>query len=127
MTLEQIDQGLAGTLFTQAQFPAIMNHAYAYADQDPAMEFTAFALRPQGNASRFRSDEYVRMTDAARREPDSAKRMDMYHQVGRLVKDEAFLIPVANTVYPWAIRTNVHGMSRQPLQGFPILEELWVS
>jgi peptide/nickel transport system substrate-binding protein len=127
VTLEELDATLAGTLFTQAQFPAIINHGYAYADQDPAMEFTAFALRPQGNASRFQSDEYVRLTDAARREPDPVKRIDQYRQIGRFVKEEAFLIPVANTVYPWAIRTNVHGMSRQPLVGFPVLEELWMS
>ena len=53
VTVEQIDQSLSGTIFTQAKFPAIINHAYAYADQDPGMEFTAFALRPEGNASRF--------------------------------------------------------------------------
>ena len=90
------------------------------------MEFTAFALRPVGNASRFQSDEYVRMTDAARSEPDPVKRMDLYHQVGKFVQDESFLIPIANVVLPWAVRTNVHGMIRQPLIGSPVLEELWM-
>jgi ABC-type transport system substrate-binding protein len=124
MSVEQLDQALAGTLFTQAKFPAMINHSYAYADQDPAMEFTAFALRPVGNASRFQSDEYVRMTDIARGEPDPVKRMDLYHQVARFVQDESFLIPIANVVLPWAMRTNVQGMIRQPLIGSPVLEEL---
>jgi peptide/nickel transport system substrate-binding protein len=127
VTLEELDATLAGTLFTQAKFPAIVNHAYAYGDQDPAMEFTAFALRPEGNASRFSSDEYVRLTDAARREADPAKRVDLYHVIARFVRDEAFLIPVANTVYPWALRANVHGLTRQPLVAQPVPEELWLS
>jgi len=126
-TIEQLEAAQAGTLFTQAKFPALINHAYAYGDQDPAMQFTAFALRPEGNASRLKSPDYVRLVDAARREPDFTRRMAIYRDVSRVVKDEAFLLPIANTIYPWGVRSNVQGMARQPLQGFPRLEDLWLS
>ena len=124
VTIDQLDVNEATSLITQAKFPAIANHSYAYGDQDPAMQFTAFVLRPEGNASRFHSDEYVREVQAARREPDWDKRMALYRNVARLVKDEAFLLPVANRVNPWGIHSNVQGVTRQPLLGAPLLEEL---
>ena len=126
VTIDQLDVNQATSLVTQAKFPAIANHSYAYGDQDPAMQFTAFVLRPEGNASRFQSDEYVRQVQAARREPDWDKRIALYRDVARLVKDEAFLLPVANRVNPWGTRVNVHGITRQPLLGAPVLEELWL-
>jgi peptide/nickel transport system substrate-binding protein len=126
-TIEQLDLNQAATLVTQAKFPAIINHSYAYGDQDPAMQFTAFVLRPEANASRFQSDEYVRRVEAARRELDWDKRMGLYHDIARFVKEEAFLLPVANRIVPWGVRANVHGISRQPLQGNPVLEDLWVA
>jgi ABC-type transport system substrate-binding protein len=126
-TIEQLELHQAATLLTQAKFPAIMNHSYAYGDQDPAMQFTAFVLRPEANASLFESDEYVRRVDAARRELDWDKRMGLYHAIARFLKEEAFLLPVANRIVPWGVRANVHGISRQPLQGNPVLEDLWVA
>ena len=62
----------------------------------------------------------LRMQHAANH---SVKRMALYHEVARLVRDEAFLIPIANTVYPWALRANVHGLTRQPLVALPVPEE----
>jgi ABC-type transport system substrate-binding protein len=126
-TIEQLEAAQAGTLFTQAKFPAIFNHTYAYGDQDPDMQFTAFAFRPEGNASRLKSPEYTRLVDAARREPDFTRRMAIYGDVSRLVKEEAFLLPIANTIYQWGVRANIQGIVRQPLQGFPRLEEVWLS
>jgi peptide/nickel transport system substrate-binding protein len=127
VTIEQVDINEGATMFTQARFPAMINHSYAYGDQDPAMQFTAFALRPEGNASRFKSDEYVRMVKAARNEFDFEKRMSVYRDIARLVKDEAFLLPLANRVVAWGTRPNVHGITRQPLIASPVLEDLWVS
>jgi peptide/nickel transport system substrate-binding protein len=127
LTIEQLDPNQALTQVTQAKFSAIANHSYAYGDQDPAMQFTAFVLRPEGNASRFQSDAYISQVQAARREPDRDKRMALYQGIARLVKDEAFLLPIANRIVPWGVRSNVRGFSRQPLLATPTLDELWLA
>ena len=75
--IEALDVNQSQTLVTQGKFHTLINHAYAYGDQDPAMQFTAFVFRPTGNASRFQSDQYQQMVDAARREPDWTKRLSM--------------------------------------------------
>jgi hypothetical protein len=35
--------------------------------------------------------------------------MAIYHDVSREVKQEAFLLPIANMIYQWGVRTNVQG------------------
>src|SRR5579859_5257810 len=84
-----------------ARFPAMLSHAYVYADSDPALAFTATPLRPNGNITHFTSDTYTQLVNAAKQEPDWNNRLALYHQIGLLLKDEAFLIPVANLVTPW--------------------------
>jgi peptide/nickel transport system substrate-binding protein len=126
-SIEVLGASQALTLVTQAKFAGLINHAYSYGDQDPAMQFTAFVLRPEGNASRFTSDEYVQLVTRARREPDWNKRKSIYRDIAVFLKNEAFLLPIANSVNPWGMRSNVHGVVRQPLVGEPSLAELWLS
>ncbi len=90
------------------------------------MQFTAFVFGPTGNASRFQSDQYQQMVDAARREPDWTKRLSMYRAIGKFVRDQAFILPIANQVNPYDLRRNVHGFARQPLVGSPVLEDMWL-
>jgi hypothetical protein len=45
-----------------------------------------FSLRQSGNASRFQSDEYMAMVDAARPEPDGITRIALYRQIEAFVK-----------------------------------------
>jgi peptide/nickel transport system substrate-binding protein len=98
----------------QAKFPGLLQHQYAYADSDPAMAFTALPLRPEGNVTRFKSDEYTRLIAAARVETDRNKRLELYRDIAMLVKDEAFLVPVTNPVVAYAMRNNVHGFRHLP-------------
>jgi ABC-type transport system substrate-binding protein len=111
---------------TQAKFTALANHIYGASDQDPALQFTAFVFRPQGNSSRFQSDEYSRLVDAASRAPDWSARLALYRRIAAFVKDAAFVLPIANSVFPWGLRNNVQGFSRQS-PGYPILEDIWLS
>jgi ABC-type transport system substrate-binding protein len=53
--------------------------------------------------------------------------MALYQGIARLVKDEAFLLPIANRIVPWGVRSNVRGFSRQPLLATPTLDELWLA
>jgi ABC-type transport system substrate-binding protein len=67
------------------------------------------------------------MVDAARRETDWNKRLALYRRIAVFLKDEAFEMPIANPVYPFGLRSNVHGFARQPNAGAPILEDIWLS
>jgi ABC-type transport system substrate-binding protein len=91
------------------------------------LQFTAFVFRPSGNATHFTSDEYATLVNAARRERDFDKRMAMYRQIALFVKDAAFILPVANAVYTFGLRANVHGFARQPTAGSPVLEDITLS
>jgi peptide/nickel transport system substrate-binding protein len=124
-SVELLDTPLASAVMAQATFPALLLYAYAYADVDPALAFTNFAFRSSGNASRFHSDQYTEMVDAARREPDSEKRIALYRQIGAYVKDQAFVLPLANSIVAYAMRSSVHGFVRQPLFTVPVPEDLW--
>ena len=64
---------------------------------------------------------------AARREADWPSRLGLYRQLGALLQDESFVLPIANVANPFAMRTSVEGFVRQPLRGPPVLEELWLS
>jgi ABC-type transport system substrate-binding protein len=125
--IEQLEANQAIALVTQAKFPALINHVYSYGDQDPAMLFTAFVLRPDGNASRFSSDEYSMLVSRAREERDWAQRLSLYRRIAMLVKKEAFLLPIANYVNSWGVHANVQGVVRLPLTGAPSLAEVWLS
>jgi peptide/nickel transport system substrate-binding protein len=127
LSIEALDVNVWNTLVTQGKFPALANHIYAYGDQDPAMQFTAFVFRPRGNDSRFQSDEYSRLVDAASRAPDWTTRLGLYRQIATFVKDAAFILPIANSVNLWGLRKNVQGFSRQPIGPYPVLEDIWLS
>jgi ABC-type transport system substrate-binding protein len=126
-SVEQLDAPQASALLAQAKFPALLNLVYTYADVDPAMAFTAFPFRPNGNASRFESDEYVQLVDSARREPEATKRLALYRQIATFVREQAFVLPVANYVVAFGMRSNVHGFARQPLFVNPALEDVWLA
>jgi ABC-type transport system substrate-binding protein len=90
------------------------------------MAFTAFPFRSNGNASRFQSDEYTSLVDSARREPDPEKRLGLYRQIATLVKDQAFVLPLANYVAVYGMRSNVKVVSRQPSAPYPAVEDIWL-
>ncbi len=125
-SIEKLDSPAATAVLAQASFPAMFAYAYALADADPAMAFTNFVFRPSGNASRFESDEYTMLVAAARREPDVDRRIGLYRQIGAFVKDQAFVLPLANSTVAVAMHSNIHGFVRHPLFTVPLLEELWM-
>jgi ABC-type transport system substrate-binding protein len=125
--IEPLDSASATSALAQGSFSALFSYAYAYADADPAMAFTSFPFRPHNNASHFQSDEYSMMVDAARREPDPTKRIALYRGIATYLKDQAFVLPLANSTVALAMRANVHGFIRQPLFTVPVLEEIWLA
>jgi peptide/nickel transport system substrate-binding protein len=126
-TIEVLEASQAAAILNQASFPALLSQVYGYTDSDPAMAFTAFPFRPTGNAGRFQSDEYIRFVDAARREPDPDKRLSLYRQIATFVKDEAFVLPLANYGSCYGTRSNVNGVARQAVTAVPAMEDVWLS
>jgi peptide/nickel transport system substrate-binding protein len=126
-SIEPLDPTQAMTLLAQGKFSALLSFVYGLADADPAQAFTAFPFRPSGNASRFKSDEYTQLVDSARREPDFQKRLALYRHIAGFMKDQAFVLPLANFVGLWGMRANVQGFSRQPLYNSPALEDVWLA
>jgi peptide/nickel transport system substrate-binding protein len=121
-SVEVLEAAAASALLSQAAFPAMLTNSYAYANQDPAMIFTAFPFRPTGNAAHFESEEYRGLADVARREPNWEKRLGLYRRIALLVKNEAFALPVANAVTPWAHLSHVKGVAGDPFSSAPFLE-----
>jgi peptide/nickel transport system substrate-binding protein len=121
-SVEVLEASAATALLSQGSYPGMITNNYAYATQDPAMIFTAIPFRTTGNAAHFESDEYRGMADAARREPDWEKRLGLYRQIAAFVKNEAFVLPVANAVTPWAHRSSVRGVVGDPFSSAPFLE-----
>src|ERR1700687_3462259 len=62
-SIEPLEPSQTSAMQSQANFPALLSGVYGYADADPAMAFTAPPFRPNGNAGRFKSDEYVRLVN----------------------------------------------------------------
>jgi peptide/nickel transport system substrate-binding protein len=125
--LEDLDFNQQQTIVNQAKFPAIINHIYSYADSDPAMVFTGFALRPEGNPTRFESAEYVQMVNAGEAESNWDKRVAIYRQIAQFVRDQAFILPLADRMIPWGRRSNVLGLTKQSTQPYPLFDEVWMS
>jgi peptide/nickel transport system substrate-binding protein len=125
-TIEAVGAAEGSALKSQGNFAALLTDQYVFADLDPALAFTAFPFRPGGNSSRFQDDRYAQLVDAARLEPDDAKRMALYRQIGAFVKDQAFVLPLANRDIAWGVRSNVHGVGRGPVEHTPVFEDAWL-
>jgi ABC-type transport system substrate-binding protein len=123
----EVDQVQGSAMNSQGSYSGLLSWNFSYGDQDPALIFTAFPLRPTGSTAHFQSDEYARMVDAARREADSQKRIALYRQIASFVQDQAFVIPTANKNVPWGMRSNVQGLVRQPVSTNPSFEDVWLA
>ena len=91
------------------------------------MLFTAPPFRPIDNESHFESQEYVSLVESAQREAETRQRLDLYRQITRFLKEQAFVLPVAGRVAPHAMRANVHGVtSTGAAPDMPLLETVWI-
>ena len=97
-------------MLVDSNFSGLIHYGAGGADLDPAGLFDGSALRPRGNPSHFESADYSRLIDAGSREPDENKRLTIYHDITRLLKDEAFFLPVANPMIAQGLRREVHGL-----------------
>jgi peptide/nickel transport system substrate-binding protein len=126
--IEEVEENQRVSMVAEGTFTGLLDHNYGNADLDPARLFSLFPFRTEHNSSRFRSAEYSRLVDAGRAEPDWDKRIAVYRDVTRLLRDEAFILPVATPRTVFGLRTNVHGLTMTPGQpGAPYFEEVWLA
>jgi len=68
----------------------------------------------------------AQLIESSRPERNWERRVAIDRQIAVLVKDEAFILPVADFISAWGIRASLRGATRQPRSGYPVLDELWL-
>jgi len=96
-------------LIAGSKFPGMLAHSYAGANLDPAMLFSTHPFNPERNAPRFQSDQYKQVVVAAQKEPDFDKRISMYRDITKLIKDECSILPLTARVDSFGARKSVQG------------------
>lgn len=124
-TIEEVEANQWLTLITEAAFPGMLAHSYGTGNIDPGMLFTTHPFNPDGNAPRFQSEEYSRIIIAAQQEPDQDARIQLYRDLTELIKDEAFILPLANGLVTAGLQENVQDLRINRL-GFPEFENVWL-
>jgi peptide/nickel transport system substrate-binding protein len=97
-----------------------------WAAMEPISMLTAGAsLNPRINNAGFKDDQYTQLADAAKGEPDLAKRKQLYSQINDYLLDQCFGLPIAPTTDRVATKANVHdvGMGFNNLMRF---ESTWI-
>ncbi len=109
-TLNVVDENVRAKMVIDGSFTGLIHYGAGGADLDPAGLFDSGVLRPHGNPSHFDSPEYSRLIDTGRRELDESKRMEIYREIARVLKDEAFFLPVANPMIAHGLRREVQAL-----------------
>jgi len=108
--LNMVDENVRSKLIVDGAFSGLIHYGVGNSDLDPAGLFDSAALRPHGNPSHFESAEYTRLVAAGQRELDQSKRLSIYRDITRLLKDEAFFLPIANPMIAHGLRREVQGI-----------------
>lgn len=110
LTIEPVDPATWGGAVSQpGAIPDTATHAYAFADLDPALIFSAHPFRVGSNASAFVDPEYERLVTEASATVDIDERYDAFRAVADYVTEQAFMFPVANPLSLTALGDGVGG------------------
>jgi peptide/nickel transport system substrate-binding protein len=72
------------------------------------------------NSAFYRNAEADRLIEEARREKDEPRRLELYHRLHRIFRDEAPAIWVVNASVKYAFRRDIRGIATSPLGLFGI-------
>ena len=111
--VERLDSGSfeAASLASSASDP----------NPDPYPYWDSSQWPPKGlNSGFYRNPEADRLMEEARLEPDEARRMDLYHRLHRLFRDDAPAIFVVNSTKKYALRRRLQGVESSPLGLFGV-------
>jgi len=112
--IEEVEENQRVAMIDEGHFSGLLNHAYGSANLDPARLFSLFPFRPDKNSSRFQSEEYGRLVHAGAVEQDWAKRLAVYRDITALLREEAFVLPVATPRVAYLLRKTVEGLAVTP-------------
>jgi peptide/nickel transport system substrate-binding protein len=112
--IREVEENERVALVDEGRFSGLLDHAYASANLDPARLFSLFPFRPDNNSSRFQSEEYVRLVRAGALETDWDTRLAIYRDITALLRDEAFVLPVATPQVAYALQKTVEGLTVTP-------------
>jgi peptide/nickel transport system substrate-binding protein len=126
--IEEVEENQRVAMVDDGRFSGLLGHAYASANLDPARLFTLFPFRPDNNSSRFHDPDYSRLVAAGRSEPDWDKRLAIYRELTRILRDEAFVLPMATPRVVYGIQKSVHGLTFVPgVPSAPYFEGVWLA
>ncbi|MEX2091491.1 MAG: peptide ABC transporter substrate-binding protein [Pirellulales bacterium] len=92
---------------------------------DPNSHLDVMVTDGENNNTGWSNPKYDRLIVAARAEPDEAKRFELFHQAERILMDELPIIPIYYYVDKNMIKSDVHGLYRNPLDNHP-LSAIWI-
>jgi peptide/nickel transport system substrate-binding protein len=112
-------QNLAPTdwvnLLVSRTFPSLIGHVYSYGSLDPALLMTANPFDLTQNFEHFRSAEYTRLVKKAEATTGTKQRIKAFQAVQKLIRDQAFMIPIANEPAVFAMSKKVQGFKTTAL------------
>lgn len=114
LIIRDVETALYVEELTGSAFPGLAVHNYGFGSLDPHLMFSAFPFLVEGNPSRFDSQEYRDMVQAAVAESDKSVREGLYGELAAFVADEAFLCPVASRPVAFALSPDLSGFATGP-------------
>jgi oligopeptide transport system substrate-binding protein len=121
-------QGVEGKIFSQrvsAKDYAIATAAW-YGDYPDVSTFTdKYMSTSLQNDSAWVNKAYDALCDAATREPDEKKRIDMLSKAEHMIDTEMPIIPIYHYVNVSLSKDTVHGVLPNP-RGITIFKNVWV-
>ncbi|MGE5278914.1 MAG: ABC transporter substrate-binding protein [Acidobacteriota bacterium] len=111
--VERLDSGSfeAASLASSASDP----------NPDPYPSWHSSQWPPRGlNSGYYRNPEADRLMEEARREPDEARRIALYHRLHRIFRDDAPAVFVVNATKKYALRRRLRSVETSPLGPFGV-------
>jgi peptide/nickel transport system substrate-binding protein len=121
---------------TSTEFQSIQQRKYqlgfSYWTMDIADpdELVTFAIDPDGGGASsfftgYKNPTAINLSHRAQKEPNPAKRRQLYAQIQRIAANDAFLGFLYYSPFRWAYTTKLHGFYVQPLGNYH-LEDAWL-
>jgi peptide/nickel transport system substrate-binding protein len=103
-------------------------HSYQRATADPSLLFQGTTTwRPDGNPTGFDEPRYRELINAQSAAIDRAERLPLLRDLVAYVQEQAFVIPIAPSVTPFATRSTVEGWTMLPIGPVAYMEQVWLA
>jgi peptide/nickel transport system substrate-binding protein len=97
-----------------------------FGGQDATSGIQTGAFGAANAFTNFKDDTYTELVKSAGSEIDPAKRRQLYSQINDLILDQCFTMNVSSYLAVSVATAKVHGVTRAPTGGGPILVDAWL-